>query len=304
MIKAAIIDLDGTLVDSNDLHAEAWQKTFLHYGREVPYRELRQQIGKGGDQYLPVFWSAAELRKVGAEMEEFRGKLFRSEYLERVRPFPKVKELLERLRDDGKRIALASSGNADEVEHYVNLAGLGGLVEARTTKSDVEHSKPSPDVFTSALHLLQVQADEAIVIGDTHSMCKQRRRSNCGRLPCSVAGSAKMNCARLVPSPSSAIRLIYWSVISVRPCRDKMRASLKRTLVSRALFAAPVGSAHSAPEKRFTSQSKEDDRRPLQHDDTDLTHYCHRPRRPEGLPGQRDPHSRRCVGAGASLRNN
>ncbi|MDQ3120360.1 MAG: HAD family phosphatase [Verrucomicrobiota bacterium] len=167
MIKAAIIDLDGTLVDSNDLHAEAWQKTFLHYGREVPYRELRQQIGKGGDQYLPVFWSAAELRKMGAEMEEFRGKLFRSEYLERVRPFPKVKELLERLRDDGKRIALASSGNADEVEHYVNLAGLGGLVEARTTKSDVEHSKPSPDVFTSALHLLQVQAEEAIVIGDT-----------------------------------------------------------------------------------------------------------------------------------------
>jgi len=167
VISAAIFDLDGTLVDSNDLHTEAWQETFRDFGKEIPYEELRAQIGKGGDQYLPVFLSEVELRTIGPEIEKYRAKLFRKKYLEQVRPFPKVRELFERLRNDGKRIALASSGNDDEVEHYVKLAEIGDLVDARTTKSDVSHSKPQPDVFTSSLYLLHVAADEAVAIGDT-----------------------------------------------------------------------------------------------------------------------------------------
>lgn len=167
MIRAVIFDLDGTLVDSNDLHAEAWQETFRHWGKEFALPALRKQIGKGGDKYLPEFLSEAELRKIGGEVEKFRGELFKKKYLERVRPFPKVRELFERLRQDGKRIALASSGNGAEVDQYVKLAGIGELIEAQTTKSEVKHSKPSPDVFASALHLLHVQADEAIAIGDT-----------------------------------------------------------------------------------------------------------------------------------------
>ncbi|MBA2241546.1 MAG: HAD family phosphatase [Chthoniobacterales bacterium] len=166
-MKAAIFDLDGTLVDSNDLHAQAWQETFRHFGREIPYSELRRQIGKGGDQYLPVFLSERELEQIGSEMDKFRADLFKEKYLERVRPFPKVKELFERVRKDGKRVALASSGNDEEVAHYVKLAGLDGLFDAQTTKSNVKHFKPSPDVFTSALQLLDVPADEAIAIGDT-----------------------------------------------------------------------------------------------------------------------------------------
>ncbi len=167
MIKAAIFDVDGTLVDSNDLHAKAWDETLRHFGKEIPYRDLREQIGKGGDQYLPEFLSAREMREIGEDAEKFRADLFKRKYLGRVRPFPQVRELFERLRADRKRIALASSGNADEAEHHVKLARLEGLVETQTSKSDVKHSKPSPDVFTSALNLLHLQADEAIVIGDT-----------------------------------------------------------------------------------------------------------------------------------------
>jgi HAD superfamily hydrolase (TIGR01549 family) len=167
VITAAIFDLDGTLVDSNDLHTKAWQETFRHFGKEIPYQELRQQIGKGGDQYLPVFLSEAELRKIGPEVERYRAKLFQEKYLERVRPFPKVRELFEQLRKDGKRIALASSGNEHEVEHYVKLADIDGLVDVQVSKSDVSHSKPQPDVFTSALHSLHAAPDEAFAIGDT-----------------------------------------------------------------------------------------------------------------------------------------
>lgn len=167
MIRAVIFDLDGTLVDSNDLHVDAWQETFRHFGKEFPQEELRRQIGKGGDQYLPEFLNARELREIGPEVEKFRGALFKKNYLEKVQPFPGVRELFEKLRNDGKRIALASSGNGDEVEHYVKLLKIGDLIEGQTSKSEVKHSKPHPDVFTSVLHLLQLPATEAIAVGDT-----------------------------------------------------------------------------------------------------------------------------------------
>ncbi|HEY2615223.1 MAG TPA: HAD family phosphatase [Chthoniobacterales bacterium] len=168
MIRAAIFDLDGTLVDSNELHVEAWHETFLHFGKEIPREELRAQIGKGGDQYLPVFLSERELRQFGEEADELRGKIFKDKYLSRVRPFPRVRELLERVRGDGKKIALASSGKADEVAHYQKLARIEGLVDSQTTMDEVAHSKPKPDVFIAALRKLgNLPPDEAIAIGDT-----------------------------------------------------------------------------------------------------------------------------------------
>ncbi len=152
VISAAIFDLDGTLVDSNDLHVQAWQETFRHFGKEIPVEKLREQIGKGGDQYLPVFLSEKEMREIGKEVDEFRGKIFKEKYLPRVRPFPRVRELFERVRGDGKKIALASSGKADEVELLSrNSPGIEGLVDCQTTADDVAHSKPKADVFIAAL---------------------------------------------------------------------------------------------------------------------------------------------------------
>lgn len=168
MIQAAIFDLDGTLVDSNDLHVQAWQETFRHFGKEIPVEELRAQIGKGGDQYLPVFLSEKEMREIGKQVDEFRGKIFKEKYLPRVRPFPRGRELFERVRGDGKKIALASSGKADEVEYYQKLIGIEGLVDCQTTADDVAHSKPKADVFIAALRLLgHLAPDQAIAIGDT-----------------------------------------------------------------------------------------------------------------------------------------
>ncbi|HSH38841.1 MAG TPA: HAD family hydrolase [Chthoniobacterales bacterium] len=167
MIRAVIFDLDGTLVDSNDLHAEAWQETFRRYGKEIPYADLRRQIGKGGDQYLPVFLDPREMQEMGPEVEKFRADLFKRKYLARVKPFPRVHELFQLLRDKGKRLALGSSGNSDEVTHYAELAKISELFETQTTKTDVDHSKPRPDVFLSALRLLGTPADETIVVGDT-----------------------------------------------------------------------------------------------------------------------------------------
>ena len=168
MIRAVIFDLDGTLVDSNELHVLAWQETFRHYGKEIPIERLREQIGKGGDQYLPVFLNEREMREFGKQSDEYRGKVFKKKYLSQVKPFPKVRELFERLRADGKKIALASSGKDDEVHHYEKLLNIKGLVDSMTTADQVVHSKPKADVFIAALHNLgSVSPGEAIAIGDT-----------------------------------------------------------------------------------------------------------------------------------------
>lgn len=167
MIRAVIFDLDGTLVDSNELHVESWDEAFRHFGKEFPKEKLRAHIGKGGDQYLPEFLSEVELRTRGEEIEKFRGELFIKKYRDRVRPFPKVRELLQRLHDDRKKIALATSGNKSETEFYLKLLNISDLVEMHTSKEDVVQSKPQPDVFLSALNGLGVSAAEAMVVGDT-----------------------------------------------------------------------------------------------------------------------------------------
>jgi len=168
MIRAVLFDLDGTLVDSNELHVQAWLETFRHFGKEIPVERLREQIGKGGDQYLPEFLTEAELRESGPQIDEYRGKLFKKKYLSGVRPFPKVRELFERVREDGKKIALASSGKEAEVRHYEKIARIEGLSDSLTTADQVAHSKPKPDVFVAALRTLgHLLPEEAIAIGDT-----------------------------------------------------------------------------------------------------------------------------------------
>src|SRR4051812_26077065 len=150
MIRGAIFDLDGTLVDSNELHVLAWQETFRHFGKEFPIERLREQIGKGGDQYLPEFLSDREMQEFGEEAEKYRGEVFKKKYLAQVKGFPKVRKLFDRLRTDGKKIALASSGKDAEVHHYEKLLGIGGMVHCMTTADQVVHSKPHADVFIAA----------------------------------------------------------------------------------------------------------------------------------------------------------
>jgi HAD superfamily hydrolase (TIGR01509 family) len=168
MLKAVIFDIDGTLVDSVDFHARAWQETFRRYGREVPFEAVRHQIGKGGDQLMPVFLPEDEIAERGEEIETFRKELFRREYLPSVQAFPAVRDLFERLRHDGKRIALASSAKGDELERYQTVAGIADLIEVATSSDDAERSKPHPDIFRAALQRLgHVRPAEVLVIGDT-----------------------------------------------------------------------------------------------------------------------------------------
>ena len=168
-MRAVIFDVDGTLVDSVDLHAASWQQAFAKFiGRQIPFERIRGQIGKGGDQLMPVFLSREEIDRFGEPLETYRGELFRREYLARVRPFPGVRGLFQRIHADGKRIALASSAKKDDLGDYKRIADIADLVDVETSADDVEKSKPHPDVFEVALDRLgDVAPSEALGVGDT-----------------------------------------------------------------------------------------------------------------------------------------
>jgi HAD superfamily hydrolase (TIGR01509 family) len=168
MIKAILFDVDGTLIDSNDLHAAAWRDTFLHFGADLPHEVIRGQIGKGGDNLLPALLPAELVEAKQEEMENFRSELFERDYLPRVVPLPGVRELFERLAADGKKIVLASSATAEEVRFHVGVIGAEDLVQDTTSADEVESSKPDPDIFAAALaKVAPVTPDEAVVVGDT-----------------------------------------------------------------------------------------------------------------------------------------
>ena len=165
--SAAIFDVDGTLVDSVDFHAEAWLRAFSAFGFDFDLTEVRQQIGKGGDQLLPVFLDAATRERVGKKIEDYRQKLFEREYLGRVRGFSQVWELFRFLVDAGKTLALGSSAKASDLQSYKKAAGIEGVTAVDTTSDDAERSKPHPDIFLVALERLRLPADDVVVVGDS-----------------------------------------------------------------------------------------------------------------------------------------
>src|SRR5438128_11388818 len=130
---AFIFDIDGTLVDSNELHVDSWDRAFRHFGKRFPREKLRAQIGKGSDQYLPEFLTPEEIDRFGKALDDYRSDLFKKEYLPKVRPFPKVRELFQRIRDDNKHIVLASSGKKADKKYYVGLLKYDDRIEVYTS---------------------------------------------------------------------------------------------------------------------------------------------------------------------------
>jgi HAD superfamily hydrolase (TIGR01509 family) len=169
LVKAILFDVDGTLVDSVDQHARAWQDVFREFRRDIPYDAIRAQIGKGGDQLMPVFLDEATLRDRGAAIEHRRTEIFRDRYLPTIQPLPGAKALLREVDKRGLRAVLASSAKGEELAALKRIIGIEPRdIEGETSSDDAEHSKPEPDIFKAALaKLTGVSAEEAIVVGDT-----------------------------------------------------------------------------------------------------------------------------------------
>jgi HAD superfamily hydrolase (TIGR01549 family) len=165
--QALLLDIDGTLVDSNDKHADCWLDAFAHFGKTVERDVIRNQIGKGGDLLVPDTLNAREMRRFGDELKKYRGELWKERYMSTVEAFPGVVDSMRALHARGIRLALASSSNPDEVEYYVGLLGVEDLLEGTTSKEDAQFSKPSPEIFQAALDTVKSDPAFTFAVGDT-----------------------------------------------------------------------------------------------------------------------------------------
>jgi HAD superfamily hydrolase (TIGR01549 family) len=210
MPQAAIFDIDGTLVDSVDLHARAWQEALAEFGHDVTFEQARRQIGKGGDQLIPVFLSKTEQKDHGDELEEWRGKLFKSKYLPMVRPFSAVPELLGRVRTAGLKIAAASSAKKSELEIYLDVARITDLIDVAVSSEDAEHSKPAPDIFLITLKKLGIDGSEAVAIGDAPYDAEAAGKALIPTIGLLCGGSTevdlrKSGCVAVYPGPGALL---------------------------------------------------------------------------------------------------
>lgn len=166
-VRGVILDVDGTLVDSNDAHAHAWVDALAEQDIHVPFEKVRPLIGMGGDKLLPEITGIKEETPKGKKISERRAEIFKSKYLPTVKAFPGVRQLLEHIRDSGVKVVVASSAKEDELKPLLKIAGADDLIEEKTSSDDAENSKPDPDIVQAALDEMGLRADEVVMIGDT-----------------------------------------------------------------------------------------------------------------------------------------
>jgi phosphoglycolate phosphatase-like HAD superfamily hydrolase len=166
-LEAVLLDIDGTLVDSNDAHACAWVDAFIAAGHDVSFDRVRWLIGKGGDKLLPEVTGIDKDSPQGKELDARRRQIFKRTYLPKIRAFPGAAALLARMHGDGLRLVAATSASEDEMEALLEKTGAPNLFHQATSSDEAERSKPDPDVVQAALRKAGCRAGAAIMLGDT-----------------------------------------------------------------------------------------------------------------------------------------
>ena len=167
MVKALLCDIDGTLVQSNWLHAQAWCDAFALIDIPLEVEDVRRQIGKGGDELIPVFVPWWKRTAVQGALKQYREWIFRQDYLTQVKPLPQVREFVLRVKAAGVEVALATSAKTRELEDYKRIANIADLVYNQTSADDADKAKPHPDIFSATLRKLKLPASECLALGDT-----------------------------------------------------------------------------------------------------------------------------------------
>jgi HAD superfamily hydrolase (TIGR01509 family) len=165
-ITLALLDIDGTLLLSNDAHARAFVEAGKALGLAVSFDRIRRLIGKGGDKLIPEAFGFEHDSKPGKKLSEEKNRVFKS-YLPALQPAPGARALLSRLRGDNIELVVATSAGKDDVARLLKQAGVHDLIEDAASSDDAESSKPDPDILHAALGKAGKDADSAIMLGDT-----------------------------------------------------------------------------------------------------------------------------------------
>jgi HAD superfamily hydrolase (TIGR01509 family) len=167
LLKGVIFDIDGTLVDSNDAHAQSWVDTFAEAGYEVPFDAVRPLIGMGADKLLPQTIGIAHDSDEGKRLIKRRSEIFRERYLPRLKPLKGSRDLVLRVRADGLKPIVATSAKDEELKGLLKAAHVEDLMEEKATASDAKRSKPDPDIVHAAIEESGIPAAQLVMIGDT-----------------------------------------------------------------------------------------------------------------------------------------
>jgi HAD superfamily hydrolase (TIGR01549 family) len=204
---AAILDIDGTLVDSNYFHTIAWFRAMREHDYTLPMWRIHRAIGMGSDQLIAAL--------LGDEAEERDGDAIRGvekeryfELIDEVRPLEGSRELIEDLKRTDHRVVLASSAKPEEVEHYLDLLGARELADAWTTSGDVEHTKPAPDLVNSALE--KIGGGPAVMVGDSVYDCEAAGNAGVETIAVLTGGFSDSELLK------SGARIVFASIVELR----------------------------------------------------------------------------------------
>ena len=164
-IEAALLDVDGTLIDSNYHHALAWYRAFRRQDIVLPLWRIHRAVGMGGDQLVPALVGPKLDKEKGDDIRAARDEIYTGGLIDEVAALEGAHELIAELKDRGLQVVLASSSPRDELERYLDLLDARKLADAWTTKDDVEATKPEPDLILAALE--KAQTESAVMVGDT-----------------------------------------------------------------------------------------------------------------------------------------
>jgi HAD superfamily hydrolase (TIGR01509 family) len=179
-IEGVILDVDGTLVDSNDAHARAWVEALAESGRHLPFERVRRLIGMGSDKLVPELTGLDPDSKDGKRLIERRKEIFDQRFVPGLTAFPGVRPLLEMMRAKGLALSVASSATKDDLKRLLGIADAGDLIEEQVSSDDAEQSKPDPDIVQAALKSLRLPADRVLMLGDTPYDVAAARRAGVG----------------------------------------------------------------------------------------------------------------------------
>jgi HAD superfamily hydrolase (TIGR01509 family) len=167
MYRAVIFDVDGTLVDSNDAHAQAWVRALAEHGRHVEYSRVRPLIGMGSDKLLPTLTGIPTGTPEGQALVARRREIFLRDYVSNLQPTPGAQRLLEWLRDERMTLGVATSAEEDELRAILHVAGVAKFFPTTTSSDDAARSKPDPDIVSAAVRRTGCPAVDTVMIGDT-----------------------------------------------------------------------------------------------------------------------------------------
>jgi HAD superfamily hydrolase (TIGR01549 family) len=167
-MRGVLLDLDGTLLDSNDAHARAWSEAIEGAGSFLPFERVRERIGKGGDKLLWELLAIEERSLEGERLSQLKKRIFQTRYLNDLAPFPGARELLVRMRREGLKLVLATSSGKDELQNLLDAGAIGDLIDDRITKDDAGGaSKPDPGIVEAAVQRSQLSTTDLVMLGDT-----------------------------------------------------------------------------------------------------------------------------------------